>query len=79
MEDNLQASILNQRFDSKFQELRNTITREADCVEESQYRLAGAARSRLISDFLTALSERPLVAASGFRVAKNQSGDGCLR
>jgi virulence-associated protein VagC len=31
--DNLQASILNQRFDSKFQELRNTITREADCVK----------------------------------------------
>src|SRR5580704_5595014 len=31
--DNLQASILNQRFDAKFQELRNTITREADCVK----------------------------------------------
>src|SRR5258708_31747856 len=31
--DNLQTSILNQRFDSKFQELRNTITREADCVK----------------------------------------------
>jgi hypothetical protein len=31
--DNLQTSILNQRFDSKFQELRNTITREAERVK----------------------------------------------
>jgi hypothetical protein len=30
--DNLQASTLNQRFDSKFQELRDSVTSEADCV-----------------------------------------------
>jgi hypothetical protein len=30
--DNLQASTLNRRFDFNFQELRNTVTSEADCV-----------------------------------------------
>ena len=30
--DNLQASTLNQRFDFNFQEVRNTVTSEADCV-----------------------------------------------
>src|SRR5271168_5490549 len=30
--DDLQASTLDQRFDSKFQELCNTVTGEADCL-----------------------------------------------
>ena len=32
-EDNLQSSTLNQRFDSELQELCNTETGEADCVD----------------------------------------------
>ena len=39
--DNLQASILNERFDSKLQELRNIITREADYVKSGESRLNG--------------------------------------
>src|SRR6266404_4164636 len=67
--NNLQAPILNQRFDSKFQELCNTVTSEADCVKSGNI-VQQEPRVRVDLDFLTALSERPLVATSGFRVAK---------
>src|SRR5271154_2350468 len=65
----LQASTLNQRFDSKFQELCDPITSEADCVNgrniaEQQLRV------RADLDFLTTLPESPLVGAPGFRVSK---------
>src|SRR5271163_2692461 len=67
--DDLQASTLDQRFDSKFQELCNTVTSEADCVNgrniaEQQLRV------RADLDFLMALPESPFVGAPGFRVSK---------
>jgi AcrR family transcriptional regulator len=67
--DNLQASTLNQRFDSKFQELRNTVTSEADCVNGrnmAEHQL----RVRVDLDFLAALLESPFAGAPGFRVPK---------
>src|SRR5271156_7003757 len=68
-EDNLQASTCNQRFDSKFQELCDTVTGEADCVNGrniAEHQL----RVRVDLDFLAALLEDPLVATPGFRVPK---------
>src|ERR1700723_4275723 len=67
--DDLQASTLDQRFDSKFQELCNTVASEADCVNgrniaEQQLRV------RVDLDFLAALPESPFVGAPGFRVPK---------
>src|ERR1700740_320218 len=67
--DDLQASTLNQRFDSKFQKLCNTVTGEADCVNGpniAQQQL----RIRADLDFLTALPESPFVGTPGFRVPK---------
>src|SRR5580658_896309 len=67
--DNLQASTLNQRFDSKLQELCNTVTGEADCVNGrniAQQQL----RVRADLDFVAALPEGPFVGTPGFRVSK---------
>ncbi len=68
-EDNLQASTLNQRLDSKFQELCNTVTSEADCVKSCNI-AKQELRVRVDFDFLTALLERPFVGAPGLRVPK---------
>src|ERR1700723_4697749 len=62
--DNLQASTLDQRFDSKFQKLCNTVTSEADCVhgrDIAQQQL----RVRADLDLLTTLPEGPFVGAPG--------------
>ena len=67
--DNLQAPTLNQRFDSKFLELSNTITSEADCVKRrniAEHQLCLG----VDLDFLAPLPKRPLVATPGFRVPK---------
>src|SRR5271155_6094109 len=72
-EDDLQTSILNQRLDSKFQELCNTVTSEADCVKGPNI-AKQELRVRVDFDFLTALPECPLVATPGIRIPKiNQS------
>jgi hypothetical protein len=55
-EDDLQTSILNQRLDSKFQELCNTVTSEADCVKGPNI-AEQELRVRVDFDFLTALPE----------------------
>src|ERR1700735_2467867 len=68
-EDDLQTSILNQRFDSKFQKLCNTVTSEAHRMKSgniTQQELC----VRVDLDFFTALPERPLVPTAGFRVPK---------
>jgi hypothetical protein len=67
--DDFQASALNQRFDSKFQALRNAVACEADrmngCnIAEQQPRV------RAYLGFLTALPKSQLVGVSGFRVPK---------
>ena len=75
--DNLQASTLNQRFDFNFQELRNTVTSEADCVNGrnlAEHQLC----VRVDLDFFAAPLESPFAGAPGFRVPKNQSDDDCL-
>ena len=67
--DNLQASTLNQRFDFNFQELRNTVTSEADCVNGrnlAEHQLC----VRVDLDFFAALLESPFAGATGFRVPK---------
>ena len=67
--DNLQASTLNQRFDCNFQELRNTVTSEADCVNGrnlAEHQLC----VRIDLDFFAALLESPFAGAPGFRVPK---------
>src|ERR1700722_20293253 len=67
--DDLQASTLDQRFDSKLQKLCNTVTSEADCVNGgnvAQQQL----RDRADIDLLTSLPEDPLVGAPSFRVPK---------
>jgi hypothetical protein len=67
--DNLQASTLNQRFDFNFQELRNTVTSEADCVNGrniAEHQLC----VRVDLDFFAALLESPFAGAPGFRVPK---------
>src|ERR1700721_561585 len=67
--DDLQASTLDQRFDSKFQELCNTVTSEADCVKGRNI-VKQELRVRVDPDFFSALPKCPLVATPGFRVPK---------
>ena len=67
--DNLQASTLNRRFDFNFQELRNTVTSEADCVNGrniAEHQLC----VRVDLDSFAALLESPFTGAPGFRVPK---------
>src|SRR5580658_6337273 len=56
--DDLQTSTLNQRFATKFQELCNTITGEANCVKSCNI-AKQELRVRVDFDFLTALPESP--------------------
>ena|ERR1700728_316717 len=65
--NDLQPSTLDQRFDSKFEQLCYPVTGEADCVQGcniAQQQL----RFRADLDFFTALTERPFVGTPGLRV-----------